>query len=223
MVVSLEKKLACGFVLPMVGLGTWAMRGAQCIQSVRLAIDSGYKLIVTASFYENESEVGRAVRESSISRDQIIIQTKLYPDQYEKAEAAIELALQKLDLDYIDILMLHHPANNDVKAYQAIEKAIERGQIRAGGISCYYVRECNRFLPQIKVKPILIQNEIHPLYQDSLVIEHIQTLGIQVQSWYPFGGRGHAADLFKNPGAATNCLQSWQNRGSDCSSLAFTT
>lgn len=199
MEVSLEKKLACGFVLPMVGLGTWAMRGAQCIQSVRLAIDSGYKLIDTASFYENESEVGRAVRESGISRDQIIIQTKLYPDQYEKAEAAIELALQKLDLDYIDILMLHHPANNDVKAYQAIEKAIERGQIRAGGISCYYVRECNRFLPQIKVKPILIQNEIHPLYQDSSVIEHIQTLGIQVQSWYPFGGRGHAADLFKNP------------------------
>ena len=58
--------------------------------------------------------------------------------------------------------MLHHPANNDVKAYQAIEKAIERGQIRAGGISCYYVRECNRFLPQIKVKPILIQNESIP-------------------------------------------------------------
>lgn len=94
MVVSLEKKLASGFVLPMVGLGTWAMRGAQCIQSVRLAIDSGYKLIDTASFYENESEVGRAVRESGISRDQIIIQTKLYPDQYEKAEAAIELALK---------------------------------------------------------------------------------------------------------------------------------
>ena len=194
--VALEKKLASGFVLPMVGLGTWAMRGAQCIESVRSAIDLGYRLIDTASFYGNEREVGRAVRESCVCRDQIVIQTKLYPDQYEEAEKAIDLALQKLDLDYIDILMLHHPADNDVKAYRAIEKAIEKGQVRAAGISCYYVRECNRFLPQVEVKPIHIQNEIHPLYQDSSVIEHIQSLGIQVQSWYPLGGRGHAAKLF---------------------------
>ena len=178
MTVVLEKKLACGFVLPMVGLGTWAMRGARCIESVRSAIDSGYKLIDTASFYENEREVGRAVRESGVSRDRIVIQTKLYPDQYEKANEAIDLALQKLDLDYIDILMLH------------------KGRVRAAGLSCYYVCECNRFLPQVAVKPILIQNEIHPLYQDSSVIEHIRSFGIQVQSWYPFGGRGHAAKLF---------------------------
>ena len=198
MAIASEKKLACGFVLPMVGLGTWAMRGTQCIESVRSAIDSGYRLIDTASFYENEREVGRAVRDSGIPRDQIVIQTKLYPDQYEKAEEAIDLALRKLDLDYIDILMLHHPAHNDVKAYRAIEKAIGKGQIRAAGISCYYVRECDRFLPQTDVPPILIQNEIHPLYQDRSVVEHIQSLGIQVQSWYPFGGRGYAGKLFEN-------------------------
>lgn len=166
---------------------------------MRSAIDSGYKLIDTASFYGNEREVGRAVRESGVARDQIVIQTKLYPDQYEKAEEAIDLALRKLDLDYINILMLHHPADNDVKAYRAIERAIEKGQVRAAGISYYYIKECNRFLPQVEVNPILIQNEIHPLYQDSSVVEHIQALGIEVQSWYPFGGRGHAAKLFENP------------------------
>ena len=198
MAVTPKKKLACGFFLPMVGLGTWAMRGTQCIESVRTAIESGYQLIDTASFYDNEREVGRAVKDSGVPRDKILIQTKLYPDQYEKAEEAIDLALRKLDLDYIDILMLHHPAGNDVKAYRAIEKAIENGRVRAAGISCYYVRECNRFLPQVDVSPVLIQNEIHPLYQDQSVVEHIQNLGIQVQSWYPFGGRGHAAKLFGN-------------------------
>lgn len=194
-----REKLTCGFVLPMVGLGTWSMRGAQCIESVRSAIDSGYRLIDTASFYGNELEVGQAVRLSGVSRNQIVIQTKLYPDQYEKAQEAIDLALRKLDLDYIDILMLHHPADNDLKAYRAIERAIEKSQVRAAGLSCYYVNECSRFLPQVEVKPILIQNEIHPLYQDCSVIEHIQSLGIQVQSWYPFGGRGHTAKLFANP------------------------
>ena len=186
-------------VLPMIGFGTWSLKGHECTRAVSCALDCGYRLIDTASFYGNEKEVGLAVRQSAVDRQKIVVQTKLYPNQYARAEKAIDEALRKLDIGYIDVMMLHHPAANDLEAYRAIEKAIDEGKVRTAGISCYYIDECNRFLPRVIKKPILIQNEIHPFYQDTKVIEHIQALGIMVQSWYPFGGRGHAGELLKNP------------------------
>ena len=101
------------FQLPRIGLGTWSLRGEQCVNAVCCALQCGYRLIDTASFYGNEKEVGEAVRRSGLSREKVIIQTKLYPDQYDQASKAIDDALKKLNLDYIDIMMLHHPAEND--------------------------------------------------------------------------------------------------------------
>ena len=95
--------------------------------------------------------------------------------------------------------MLHHPAHNDVNAYRAIEEAVSNGKVKAGGVSCYYVRECETFLPNVHLKPIVIQNEIHPLYQDREVVKYIQRLGIGIQSWYPLGGRGHIRTLLQMP------------------------
>lgn len=163
------------------------------------AIKSGYRLIDTASFYGNEREVGEGIRKSGVVREEIFVQTKLYPNQYRHAAKAIDEALKKLDIGYIDMMLLHHPASNDVAAYKAIEKAIQDGKVRNAGISCYYIRETDSFLPKVSIKPALIQNEIHPYYQDSPVVEHIQNKEIVVQGWYPLGGRGYTESMLNNP------------------------
>lgn len=165
---------------------------------MRIAIETGYRLIDTASFYGNEKEVGEGVRSSGIDRDHIIVQTKLYPNEYSHAERAIDDCLGRLDLDYIDILLLHHPSHDDVFAYRAIEKAMAEGKVRSAAISCYYIRQLDEFLPKVDQKPVLVQNEIHPYYQDTPVVEHIQRAGIAVQSWYPLGGRGYNRELMED-------------------------
>lgn len=143
--------------------------------------------------------MGEGVRQSGVEREEIFVQTKLYPNQYIHAAKAIDEALKKLDIGYIDMMLLHHPASNDVAAYKAIEKAIQDGKVRTAGISCYYIRETDSFLPKVSVKPALIQNEIHPYYQDSPVVEHIQNKGIVVQGWYPLGWRGYTGAILNNP------------------------
>lgn len=192
-------RLNSGYDLPTVGLGTYALHGSTCTNAVIAAIKSGYRLIDTASFYGNEREVGEGIRKSGVVREEIFVQTKLYPNQYRHAAKAIDEALKKLDIGYIDMMLLHHPASNDVAAYEAIEKAIQDGKVRNAGISCYYIRETDSFLPKVSIKPALIQNEIHPYYQDSPVVEHIQNKGIVVQGWYPLGGRGYTESMLNNP------------------------
>ncbi len=191
-------KLNSGYDMPIVGLGTYSLHGDTCINSVRTAIQNGYRLIDTASYYGNEREVGEGVRKSRVSREEIFVTTKLYPNQYSHAAKAIDEALSKLDMGYIDMMLLHHPASNDVAAYRAIEEAIQDGKVRSAGVSCYYIWETNRFLPKVRIKPALVQNEIHPYYQDSRVIRHIQSLELAVQSWYPLGGRGYTEALLEN-------------------------
>ena len=192
-------KLSSGYDLPVVGLGTYALHGSTCVNAVRTALESGYRLIDTASFYGNEREVGEGVRASGVPREEVVVQTKLYPNQYSHAVRAIEACLSKLDLGYIDILLLHHPASNDVRAYRAIEQAIRDGKVRSAGISCYYIRELDAFLPQVDLKPVLVQNEVHPYYQDTPVVRHIQEADILVQAWYPLGGRGFNRELMTDP------------------------
>lgn len=191
--------LNSGYDLPVVGLGTYALHGSTCTNAVISAIKSGYRLIDTASFYGNEREVGEGIRKSGMAREEIFVQTKLYPNQYNHAAKAIDEALKKLDIGYIDMMLLHHTASNDVAAYEAIEKAIQDGKVRIAGISCYYIRETDSFLPKVSIKPALIQNEIHPYYQDSPVVEHIQNKGIVTQCWYPLGGRGYTGAMLNNP------------------------
>lgn len=193
-----------GMTLPTLGIGTYSLHDNVCFNSVYSALKNGYRLIDTAYMYGNEEEVGRAVRQAIADgickREDITVITKIYPgEQFANPEPAIEMALRKLDIDYIDIMLLHHPGANDVKAYKAMEKYHAQGKIRALGISCFYIDELTDFLPKINVKPVLVQNEIHPYYQDTEVVDFIHSQGIVVQAWYPLGGRGHQSELLKDP------------------------
>ncbi|CRF33321.1 aldo/keto reductase [Brachyspira suanatina] len=191
-------KLNNGYEIPLNGIGTYSLLNDVCYNSILYALQNGVRLIDTAYIYNNEEEVGKAVRDSKINRKDIFIITKLYPNQYNNAEKAINDALKKLNVEYIDMMLLHHPGNNDVEAYKAIEKAIKEGKIRSVGLSNWYIKELKEFLPKINIIPALVQNEIHPYYQDTEVIEYIQSLGIAVQGWYPLGGRGHQRELLND-------------------------
>lgn len=156
------------------------------------------RLIDTAYMYDNEREVGKAVRESGIPREKIFVTTKLYPDQYGNPEKAINDSLKRLNIDYIDLLLLHHPGENDVKAYKAMEKAVRQGKVRSIGLSNWYIEELQEFLPQVSITPAVVQNEIHPYYQESKVINYVHSLGIVMEGWYPFGGRGYTKEMLSN-------------------------
>lgn len=190
--------LNSGYEMPLNGIGTYSLTGDVAYDSIRSALDSGVRLIDTAYMYHNEEEVGRAIRDSGIPREEIFVITKIYPSQFDDPESAIELALEKLDIGYIDMMLLHHPGDGEIEAYKAMEKYVESGDIRSIGLSNYYVEELEEFLPQVDITPALVQNEIHPYYQENDVIPYIQNLGIVVQGWYPFGGRGYTRELLTN-------------------------
>ncbi|WP_237043745.1 aldo/keto reductase [Phocaeicola dorei] len=192
-------RLSSGYDMPILGLGTYSLHGDVCKNSVKAALVSGFRKFDTASVYGNEEELGEAIRESGVPREEIFVATKLYPNQYANPEAAIEECLRKLDIGYVDLMLLHHPGTDEVKAYKAMEKYVETGQIRSLGVSCYYVEEINEFLPQVSIKPVLVQNEVHPYYQDTEVVNHLHSLGIIVEAWYPLGGRGHQRELLSDP------------------------
>lgn len=192
-------RLSSGYLMPIVGLGTYSLTGDVCVNSVKSAIKAGFRKIDTAHMYGNEVEVGRGVRESGIPREEIFVASKIYPNQYDDPEAAIEECLRKLDIGYLDLMLLHHPGSNDVKAYKALEKYVKEGKIRSIGVSCYYIKEIDDFIKKVDIKPVLVQNEIHPYYQDTDVVQHIQSLGIAVEAWYPLGGRGHQKELLSDP------------------------
>ncbi len=190
--------LNSGYQMPIYGIGTYSLTDSECVESVTAALENGVRLIDTAYMYHNEESVGEAVRNSGIPREEIFVITKLYPNQFSDPDSAIDDALKKLDIEYIDMMLLHHPGAGDVDAYLAMEKAVADGKIRSIGLSNWYVEELEEFLPQVTVTPALVQNEIHPYYQENDVIPYIQELGIVVQGWYPLGGRGHTAELLGN-------------------------
>lgn len=192
--------LNSGYVMPLNGLGTYSLHEETCINSVKSALASGVRLIDTASAYGNEEEVGQAIREAmeelGIQREEIFVTTKIYPgSEMADPERSIQACLDRLGIGYVDMMLLHHPDRNDVKAYRAMEKFVEEGKIHSIGLSNWYVKELEEFLPQVSITPALVQNEIHPYYQENDVIPYIQNLGIVVQGWYPLGGRGHAEEM----------------------------
>ena len=196
--------LNSGYEMPINGLGTYSLHGDECINSVKSALSNGVRLIDTASAYGNEEEIGQAVREAInegiIQREDIFVTTKIYPgSEMKNPVQSIQACLDRLDIGYVDLMLLHHPDPNDVEAYKAMEQFVEEGKIRSIGLSNWYVEELTEFLPQVDTVPALVQNEIHPYYQENDVIPFIQDLGIVVQGWYPLGGRGHTGELLGDP------------------------
>ncbi len=196
--------LNSGYEMPVNGLGTYSLHGDECINSVKSALSNGVRLIDTASAYGNEEEIGQAIREAIdegiIQRDDIFVTTKIYPgNEMKNPVQSIQACLDRLDIGYVDLMLLHHPDPNDVEAYKAMEQFVKEGKIRSIGLSNWYVEELTEFLPQVDTVPALVQNEIHPYYQENDVIPFIQDLGIVVQGWYPLGGRGHTGELLGDP------------------------
>lgn len=194
--------LNSGYEMPIMGLGTYSLDYDTCVNSVKTLLENGGRLIDTAYMYHNEEAVGEGVRQAMeefhIPREEIFVITKIYPSQFGDPEAAIDMALEKLNIDYVDMMLLHHPGENDVEAYKAMEKYVETGKIKSLGLSNWYVKELTEFLPQVNIMPALVQNEIHPYYQEQDVVPFIQEKGIVVQCWYPLGGRGYTRELLEN-------------------------
>lgn len=190
--------LSCRIRMPAVGLGTWSLKGSAGIDAMLKALELGYRLLDTATYYRNEREVGEAVRQSGIPREEIFITTKIYPTEYGRPDEALEGSLDRLGLGYADMAMLHHPAADDLRAWGAIERAIAQGEARCGGLSCYSPSQARDFMARAKVRPQVVQNEIHPYFQDAASVRGLQDLGLAVQSWYPLGGRGHVRRILKD-------------------------
>ena len=192
--------LNSGYEMPINGLGTYSLHGDECINSVKSALSSGVRLIDTASAYGNEEEIGQAIREAIdegiVKREDIFVTTKIYPGtEMANPEESIQACLDRLNIGYVDLMLLHHPDTNDVKAYKAMEQFVRDGKIRSIGLSNWYIEELEEFLPQITITPAVVQNEIHPYYQEHNVVPYIQEKGIVTEGWYPFGGRGYTKKL----------------------------
>ena len=149
--------LNSGYTMPILGLGTYSLDHDTCVNSVMALIENGGRLIDTAYMYGNDEAVGEGVRramaEYGVPREEIFVITKIYPSQFGDPEAAIELALKKLDLGYIDMMLLHHPGSNDVNAYLTMEKYVSAGKIRSLCLSYWYIEELNNFLPRVNIPP----------------------------------------------------------------------
>lgn len=191
--------LNSGYEMPTQGLGTYALDYATCTSSIHALAAADGRLIDTAYMYHNEDAVGEGVRTCGVPREELFVTTKLYPSQFTNPESAIEEALAKLDIGYVDLMLLHHPGEGDVEAYRAMERAVAAGKVRSLGLSNWYIDELESFLPQVDTIPALVQNEIHPYYQEQDVVPYIQNLGIVAEGWYPLGGRGYNDELLADP------------------------
>ena len=196
-------KLNSGYEMPVLGLGTWTLTGETCENAVYSAIKCGCRLIDTARYYGNETETGnavaRAVKEGICTREEIFITTKIVPWTSDP-EADIEDSLKKLGVDYIDLCLLHEHGSGDDRVYRAMEKYVKLGKIRSIGISNFYTEKTvSHFIKDFEIKPAVIQNENHIYCQGTALQDYCRKYGIFLESYYPFGGRGHTLESFNNP------------------------
>jgi diketogulonate reductase-like aldo/keto reductase len=179
-------KLNNGVDMPMAGIGTFLLTPDEAEASVTSALQSGYRLIDTANAYVNEKAVGRAIKKSGIDRKEIFLETKLWPSFYEQADA-VEKTLERLDTDYIDLLLIHQPAGNYVAGYKLMEKAYKEGKVRAIGLSNFTAAQIQEILDICEVKPAILQTEVHPYSQEQELKEFLAKENMVIQAWYPLG------------------------------------
>ncbi len=177
-----------GVQMPMVGFGTWDVRGEKGKRCIQDALELGYRLIDTAQMYDNEEMVGKAVRESGLPRQDIFLTTKLYRSSasYQKAKAGIEKSLNDLQTDYIDLLLIHEPYDNALEMYEAFKEAYQAGKIRAIGVSNFDARKYQTFIRSCGVIPAVNQVESHVYYPQLPLKKLLETYGTRMQSWASF-------------------------------------
>ncbi|MBQ7642257.1 MAG: aldo/keto reductase [Acholeplasmatales bacterium] len=190
-------KLNNGIIMPEIGLGTFLLEPIDAENSVYEALKMGYKLIDTANAYRNERAVGRGIRKANINRKDIFISTKLWPSEYENPNAVDE-TLERLGLDYIDLLFIHQPTKNWREGYKQLIKAYNDGKIKAIGVSNFEGEYINDLLNEFDVYPQVIQVECHPFYPQTELREIIKEKDIKIMSWYPLGGKGMTSELLNS-------------------------
>lgn len=175
-----------GIKMPMAGIGTFLLTPDEAEASVLNALACGYRLIDTANAYVNEKAVGRAMKKSGVSREEIFLETKLWPAFYEQSDA-VEKTLERLDTDYNDLLLIHQPAGNYIAGYKLMEKAYKEGKVKAIGLSNFSQSQIREILDICEVKPVVLQTEVHPYYQEKKLKDYLKKEGIVIQAWYPLG------------------------------------
>lgn len=175
-----------GVQMPLVGIGTFLLTSDEAENSCVSALKDGYRLIDTANAYVNEKAVGRAMKKSGMAREEIFLETKLWPSFYEE-EDAVEKTLERLDTEYIDLLLIHQPAGNYIAGYKLMEKAYKAGKVKAIGLSNFTAEQIKEILAVCEVKPAILQTEVHPYSQEKELKEFLNKEGIVIQAWYPLG------------------------------------
>lgn len=191
-------RLNNGIMMPALGFGTYSLRGDVCTESVTDAINAGYRLIDTAKVYENEEAVGAGIRKSGIDRKSLFVSTKIWVDDsgYEPAKKAFKVALDKLQIEYLDLYLIHRPRGDVQGSWRAMEELNAAGKIRAIGVSNFDPSQIAPFLAA-KTKPVINQLETHPYFQETDELSSLRTENIRMEAWSPFAeGRN---GLFTDP------------------------
>ena len=184
--------------MPQLGLGVYKVEQDIAVDLVRMALDAGYRRIDTAALYDNEAEIGAGIRRSGFAREELFVTTKIWNDRqgYDNALEAIDESLQRLNIDYIDMLLIHWPCpkqNLFVETWQAFEKALEGGKIRGIGVSNFNPHHLDELLSKTNIVPALNQVELHPALQQADVRRYNSEHGIATEAWSPLG-RGRFGD-----------------------------
>ena len=175
-----------GLSMPMAGIGTFLLTPDEAEASVLAALEDGYRLIDTANAYVNEKAVGRAMKKSGLPREEIFLETKLWPSFYENDDA-VDKTLERLGTDTIDLLLIHQPAGNYVAGYRQMEKAYKEGKVKAIGLSNFNQAQIEEILGLCEVKPAVLQTEVHPYFQEQELKQFLSQEGMVIQAWYPLG------------------------------------
>lgn len=175
-----------GVKMPKLGLGTFRLQPKDAEESVYSALTNGYRLIDTANAYMNERAVGRGIKKSGVPREEIFLESKLWPTVYEK-ESAVDEMLERLGVDYVDLLLLHQPTGNYLDGYKTMEKAVKEGKVKSIGLSNFEGEPFEEILKICEIKPTVIQVEAHPYYPQNELRERIKKDNIYIQAWYPLG------------------------------------
>ena len=198
-----------GVTIPCVGYGTFRTPADVAEQAVADAIDVGYRLIDTAAVYGNEEAVGRGIKDSGINRHRLFVTSKLWNDHrgYDKAKQALDETLERLQMDYLDLYLIHWPANEkqfgaraaeiNAETWRAMEEAYHEGKIRALGVSNFMPHHIIELMKTAEVAPAVDQIEVHPGWPHVEEVKYLQAHNILVEGWAPLGGQG--AKVMTNP------------------------